>query len=379
MPHLAERPPPSSSPPAVAPAARALPFVLAGVLLALELGRRIFGGYVPHDFAAYLAAADTFSRGLDPYGDAIFDSSHYRGYPYIYPPASLYPLALLAHLPSALIAALDAVARMVIFVWSLDRLREWLRMDRELTPLLFAGFFFTPFAFDYLTGNAETYMFFGFLAIVGLARRPGSIASFAGGVAAGWLLCVKPMWLIPATAALVALRGWAVLAGVLAGTAAAVAVSTADMELAKSWLERVGDVRSSIDVVSMFEHSLWLYGMAVAAWVATGLWILRVHGFGGDAWIYACTAIAIWPRSDLYSYMVVLPVLLWLWRKLGGPRALLVSLPLITPLPLLVAAYDRLIMLAVALVWAFLCASLVARLLLADARMARESTASYPD
>ncbi|MFU8802596.1 MAG: hypothetical protein ACNA8W_02195 [Bradymonadaceae bacterium] len=339
---------------------RELPFILLGVLLALELYRRLFLGYIPHDFGAYLAAADTFSRGLDPYSEAIFDSPLYQGYPYIYAPASLYLTLLVSHLPTVLVTALDAILRMAIFIASMGWLQKKLQLRPDLPTLLFVGCFFAPFAFDFMTGNLETYMFFGLIVVVGLADRSGIAVPLLGGVIVGLLLFVKPMWLIAAVAALVALRGWLVLTGLIAGAMTATAVSLASQDLYTSWLARLGEVREFYGAVNYLEFSPWLYGLAIFAWAGAGLWILKTRGFGGDTWIYACTSIVIWPRIDLYSYMILLPVLLFLWRELGGVRAMLIALPLVGPLPWVLASYDRIISLTVLLVWASICAALVA-------------------
>lgn len=352
-----------STPPYQFELPRELPWILLVVILALELYRRLFLGYIPHDFGAYLAAADVATRGLDPYGPAIFDSPYYQGYPYIYPPASLSFATLLALAPAPLVTALDAIMRVAILVGSVIFLKRRMQIELALPTLLLAACLFAPFAFDLMTGNLETYMFCGLLVLVDSAHKHW-LKALVLGLTAAVLFVFKPMWYIPAVALLISQRNWPALCGLIVGACAGTGLTIADSDLFASWLVRLAEVREFYPAVNFLEISPWLYGVVVTLWVCGGLAILGTRGASSEVWVYACTSIVIWPRSDLYSYMIFLPVIFYLLQRIDLRRGLALGLPLIGPLPWILASYDRLFNLSVLLLWACIVTVLVAFLLI---------------
>ena len=111
------------------------------VLAGLALYHRAGMGHVPHDLSAYLAAADVFDRGLDPYTDAIRGSRHYQGYPYAYPPVTLWWIRPLAWASTALVAGVEWVVRVAVIVGSLRFLGRRMLPGIPLGHLLFAALF----------------------------------------------------------------------------------------------------------------------------------------------------------------------------------------------------------------------------------------------
>ena len=55
---------------------------------------------------------------------------------------------------------------------------------------------------------------------------------------------------------------------------------------------------------------------------------------GADAlWIWGCASVPLWPRLASYSYVALIPVLLFLLPRLGAKRVGLITLVWMGPLP----------------------------------------------
>src|SRR5690554_7190502 len=108
---------------------------LALLTLALAISRYI-DPELAVDFSAYLAAAQTFFAGENPYTTELYDAPNFQGYIYIYPPGTLPFLWPLTWFSSKLLAALETLLHLGAFALSARYLwRHFHLEDRKSTRL----------------------------------------------------------------------------------------------------------------------------------------------------------------------------------------------------------------------------------------------------
>ncbi len=349
-------------------------WALVALLVAAELYRRVAAGAVPPDFSAYLAAADVWMQGGDPYGPALLEAPRYGGYPYVYVPGTLSLIAPLHELSTEVATSLELVVRVAV----LFGIVLWCRRTWELEPPLFAllplALFYEPIAADFLGGNLTTYMLGVVLACREIGRRPSESWHAMAGVPLGLLLAFKPMWILPVGAIVLVERAWRLVGGLLVGGSTVIGLTLWQWPLVDSWLRRIEQVRAHYQSIDLLSLGRWLQAdlgpsippatwpaIATLVWAAIGwgLW-RRVEEAGSPSgsfdndsspdttstspsespksrsvplWLWGCASLMAWPRLGSYSYVLWLPVLTYLWQHWGSKRTLLWSLPVFGPLP----------------------------------------------
>lgn len=329
------RPPPDSETTGGTPFAQRpwLGWVFFGAFIGFLALKRLLAGEIPEDLSAYLAAAELFIAGRNPYGPDLFSAANFGGYVYIYPPGSRFLVQWLALFPPALVVLADALLHAGALVAAL----AWLRQRFAITlPLgwLAAGVagLYAPATQDLLVGNIATYMLAAFVGAMALAHHPapGRQHLFIMPIF-GFLLAFKPMWGIPAGLILLARRQWApalaLLCGAL-GMAALSAIPQGDTVLIADWLARIQAVRAQYQSVDML--ALWPPGL----WGVIGLWLLggalllqRLGARHPHLWLWGAASLFAWPRLADYSYVLALALFGYFWQRWGWQRTLIIMLP----------------------------------------------------
>ena len=322
------------------------PYLLAAALLVVfELLRRLLAPqlFVPHDFTAYFHAADLFVAGENPYTDARFQAARYDGFPYNYFPGTLYLIAPLAFVPTHVALALDWVGRVVTLALSLGYLRRRILPKVPVQVVLGVALLHEPLLVDLLAGNLTTYLLGAGVAAVYLGdaqpRRPAGARAVALALMAGVVLAFKPFWILPAGFALVAARAWWALGATSAAMVAVLAASLPQARMLPSFLEHTQAMRAFYFSVDLLNLAPALLPVALLVGVAGGLALLR-RGPRRWIWLYGCLSMPVWPRLASYSFILTLPVVLFLIRRWGWKRAGLYSLPMLGPLPFLLRRAD---------------------------------------
>jgi hypothetical protein len=318
-------------------------WAVVALLVLLEAGHRLLTGSVPPDLSAYVAAADVFASGKNPYGPALFESAHYGGFVYLYPPGTLPLIEPLALIPSNVISAVDVLLRTAAMIFALSWVRRVLDLDLPLAWLVLAAVFYEPFLADFMAGNLCAYMFAAFIACMWMGHdEPRMWHAFAA-VGLGVVLAFKPMWGVPAGLVLLVRGRWKMAAGLVVGAGLVAGLSflewTGDL-LVDSWLARIESVRAQYRSVDLLSLAPFLLPVAAIGWLAAGAQLVRRLGTQHpQLWLWACVSLVAWPRLGSYSYVLVLPALCFLWARWGWRKALLLSLAAFGPLPWMMRAF----------------------------------------
>jgi hypothetical protein len=306
--------------------------VAAWLVMAIARSSR---GEMPHDLAAYTAAADLFWSGANPYDQAAMAAApRNQGFLYIYQPMSLWLLWPLAHLTTEAIIALELLLRfgcvnLIAYILAS-------RFKPEL-PHAYAAALVLCIVYareDLTDGNLGTTLFALWLAVV--ASRPAGdgpttaplapygwslrlriVASWIAVVASGALFACKPLWVPLACAGLAAQRRWAACAAVAAGAAAMTAASFMQRDLWRAWLDVLVHHRAhSATYDLMASQPLWSNVLIAALWLAAALWLLararRLSAPPPPLWIWAGVGVLAWPRYGIYDLLLLLPAICWL-------------------------------------------------------------------
>jgi hypothetical protein len=361
-----------------------LAWALVVTLVAVEVARRLISGEIPSDLSAYIAAADVFSRGENPYGPALFDSAHYAGFVYVYPPGTLPLIEPLALVPPPIIAAADALLRAAAIVFALSWVRRVLAVELPLAWLVLAAVFYQPLLVDFMAGNLCAYMFAAFIACMWMGHDEPRLWHAFAAVGLGVVLAFKPMWGIPAGLVLLVRGRWKMAAGLVAGAGVVAGLSLVEWTggfewtggqeptgevLVDSWLARIESVRARYHSVDLLSLAPSVLPVAVVAWIVAGAVLVRRLGAQHPRlWLWACVSLVAWPRLASYSYLFVVPALCFLWVRWGWRRALALSLVAFGPLPWMLqtfgAEYQHRILL---FAWVWIVAAIVFNELRRDA------------
>lgn len=307
-----------------------LKVLLTAALLALLLSRWRHGT-LPPDLSAYLAAAETFWAGGNPYGPALREAAAFKGYPYVYPPGTLYLIIPLQWLSPQLLGLLHALVSVGVLVG----LARWARrrfLPDVPTEVLLAGLaLFGPISVDLLVGNISI-LLLGAVA-VGLASsdkaRTGRETPLGAGdnatlIVAGVVLAFKAMWALPVLLAMLFRRQWRRLCAFSTGLAAIAVLSVTDPTLIRAWwaqLRRIPTVfPNSYDLLSLAPI---LAPLAAVAWLALTFLLLRRDrhnaGFAG------ALSVPAWPRLAPYSFSLMIFPLLEAIRRRPTPALALLA------------------------------------------------------
>lgn len=302
------------------------------VLWAIGLWRRATGDLTPGDFTAYLSAADMFVAGLDPYTDVRFSQPRYDGFPYNYFPGTLWLIAPLAYLSTAVATSLDWVFRAVLLgtvAWVLRR-RVVPEMPLHHVALVMA--LHEPLLIDGLVGNLVTYLLGAWAVCLEVSyRRPtwwtGVVAFLAGVV-----LTFKPFWLIPAGWIFVSRRQWGRTVAVSLGALSSLIVTLGMPSYWSTFASHTAEMRDfyfSVDLLGLYPP---LFFVALGVGVALALYLWWRYP---SRWLYllGCVSVPVWPRIATYEYMVTLPVTFFLIRRWGWLRGAGFSAVTVGPLP----------------------------------------------
>jgi hypothetical protein len=336
--------------------------VLGGV--AIVVSRLL--GWVPPDLTAYLAAVDVWRDGLNPYTDRLFDSPRSDGYPFLYPPASLWLFLPLDFMSTTWVAALDGIARLAVAAALVAWIRRRFLAQVEVGWVALAAVMCSPLLVDAITGNLATYMLGAVALVIAMSEREATPTRAALVLAAGVVIAIKPMWAIPAVYAVVcARRAWAFAALAAGGGSVAIA-SVAQRHLFVSWIQRVEEVSDFYASVDFLKVAPALAPVAALLWLAPAAYLAvkRVP----SAWVFGLASVFMWPRLAVYSYLITAPILAFIADRLGWRTAAVLGLPVLGPLPWLLrdpagGIYERWTL----LIWATSLAILVFVLLLRGA------------
>jgi hypothetical protein len=300
------------------------------------------GAEIPHDTASYVAAADLFASGADPYQPRqIIAAERNRGFLYIYPPMSLYLIWPLSQLSTPSIALIEITARSLALLWIAWALTRRFLPHLHLVyalALLLCTLFIRGDLFD---GNVGTFMFALWLLIASWLPdrshvKPWLAASLC--LLCGALFALKPLWVPTAAAALAARNRWAWCAALATGAALCTLASALlhGGSLWSSWLDVLTFHRAYYSRDEVFLTSWWWLAPAALLWAAASAWLLR-RGDPDSRWIWAGALVMVWPRYGLYDLQLLLPALCWLATQLDGWRrwALLLATILIPQLLLI--------------------------------------------
>jgi len=336
---------------------QAIGWTLVAGLVSVELYRRVAGGAVPLDFSAYIAAADVWAQGGNPYGPDLFAAERYRGYVYVYAPGTLPLISILHWMPSTVLSVAELVARAGVWIGLAAWFRRFADLEAPVEVLLLVGLIYEPLFADLVGGNLTTFMLGAVLACKYLASRTFGGWRMVLGIPLGIAFSFKPMWLVPAATVVGLERDWR-LAGSLAGGVAVVVGLTVDQwHLAEAWLARIEGVRVHYQSVDLLSFGRWLRqgggpawllppvlpAVGMLVWAGLGLRLVGDDVFGdGDVgqgnapvWIWACVSLVAWPRLGSYSYVLMIPVLGFMWRRLSRRSFLWFAAPALGPVAFL--------------------------------------------
>lgn len=316
-----------------------------GLFAAAVALSRYLSAEVPLDFSAYLAAAQTFAAGENPYSAALFSAPNYQGFVYIYPPGTLPFLAPLTWAPAPVMAALESLLHLGALGLAMGWLRRRFELAAPLSICVGVAFLCYPFAYDYRVGNLGAYMLAALVGCAWMMEQPRQRAHHvAAAVLLGVGLAFKPMWGLSAGAILLARRRWAAAAGLLVGAALVALLSFVAWNgapLLNDWWARLAELRAQRRSFSLLEWYAPLVVLVGLAWLGAALALLRRHrARNPELWLWACTLLLIWPRISSYSYLIFIPVIAYFWRRWGWQRALLIAVPMLEPTAWLFAALD---------------------------------------
>ncbi len=327
----------SKTPPTPAFGQDPKPYFLAiGVLIALEFIRRLFLGYVPDDFTAYLSAADTFAAGGNPYSDDILTQPRYNHKPFNYLPGTLWFLWPLHLFSTSVAAAFDWCLRILALGFAIFEIRRAAeshgthKLPLHFTFLLAVAF--QPLLVDLLFGNIITYLLFALALILRLSRTSRQAPRILGGLAAGLILAFKPYWVLPGLFIAVAKRSFALAASVSAGAALVVFASLPFWSWKDIYI-------SHVQAMAAFYYSVaiqtlvpfWMVLVVIVAWCVAGGFLIRKNP--EESWLFAFTSLVCFPRVGTYDYVLAFPLVLLLITRLGWLRGLMLGVVFWGPLP----------------------------------------------
>lgn len=302
-----------------------------GVLWMVGLIRRMFLGFVPGDFTAYLSAADLFVAGLDPYTDARFSTPRYDGFPYNYFPGTLFVIAPLAYVSTAVATSVDWVLRAVLLIFSAKVLQKHIvpKVPIHYVAVLMA--LHEPLMIDQLVGNMVTYLFAAWAAGLELSKRPQTWRWLGLAFICGVVISFKPFWLIPAGWIFVSRHRWKSLLALVFGVLSTSLLSLLLPQFFDSFSAHTHTMRDyyfSVDLMTLFAPAYFVALLLAAAMAI--VWWRRYP----SEWVFllGCVSVPVWPRVATYSYVITLPFSLYLMRR-WGTKGLLFSVVTIGPLP----------------------------------------------
>ncbi len=343
----------------VHPALRITLWAALGYVLLSQLLQRL-DGYVPNDLGMYHRAARWWADGRHPYSEA-FRQAGGDTLPFVYPPGTLPLFRPLAGLSLETASVVWFVGGVGLALGSLVYFAR--RYTPETPTVLAAGLVFAyfPLYFALTHGNVAILLCAAtLLAHLSVTSERGP-RDLAAGAVLGVCIALKPYWLLPFGFLLVAARSWRALAGLAAGLGAVALATCWHGDLVGEWLAMTGSVdRLS---TSLLPTPWWLAatGLLVVAWLALGAWWVRRRSPAPDElFVFATTSVVVWPRVGAYSYLVVLPALLWLAGRRDWRLAGLLLLPASSPAIWLVARYGGGLSARLWLYgWAVVCAGIV--------------------
>ena len=309
---------------------------LALLTLALAISRYI-DPELAVDFSAYLAAAQTFFAGENPYTTELYDAPNFQGYIYIYPPGTLPFLWPLTWFSSKLLAALETLLHLGAFALSARYLWRHFHLELPLSICLALALLWHPFTISYRSGNLAIYMFAAFVACIWLAQQPKQRAQHVLlAVLLGIVLIFKPMWGLAAGIILLMRLRWASAAGLLAGALIVIGLSMMPWHgevLLDDWWARVTEIRLKFRSPSLLEYYSPLLPAVALLWLAGAVALLRrQRERNPDIWVWACVLLLTWPRISAYSYLIILPVIFYFWNRWDWRKALLLAAPTFDPI-----------------------------------------------
>ncbi len=308
--------------------------VWAGLLALWGVGliRRMFFGFVPGDFTAYLSAADLFAAGLDPYTNARFSTPRYEGFPYNYFPGTLFVIAPLAYISTVVATSVDWVLRAFLLVFTAKTLQKHIVPKIPIHYVALVMALHEPLMIDQLVGNLVTYLFAAWAACLELSRRAQNWRWLGLAFLCGVVISFKPFWLIPAGWILVSRSRWRSLAALILGVCSTPAASFLLPRFFDTFAAHTNAMRDfyfSVDLLSLFAPAYFV-ALPLAAVMALIWW--RRHP---SEWVFllGCVSVPIWPRVATYSYVITLPFSLYLMRRFGIAKGVSFSIVTIGPLP----------------------------------------------
>lgn len=306
--------------------------VTVGTILACAFAgigwTRLMAGELPHDTAAYVAAADLFVAGADPYDPrALLASPRSRGFLYIYPPLSLWFIAPLAYLSTHTLIILELALRMLC-IWLIVRCIKRALDLRYETIFAIGLMCLTLYTRgDLFDGNVGTLLCaVWLLALTAWESHPRRAILFAG--LAGLLYACKPLWVPVLCAGLVARGRVKACLSAASGAALGLLLSYIQQDRWQAWLDVLAFHRAyyAKDEI-LLELPSWLMLIPAAGWLIAALWLLvrqkRLADphTGPPIWVWAGVAVVVWPRFGLYDLQLLFPALVWLATRWTGWRA----------------------------------------------------------
>lgn len=311
-------------------------FLAIAALIVLELLRRLFLGYVPDDFTAYLSAADTFAAGGNPYSDDILSQARYDHKPFNYFPGTLWILWPLHLLSTPVAAGLDWCLRIFALGFAVLEIRRAVEAhgSRKL-PLHFVVLLavaFQPLLVDLLFGNIITYLFFALALIIRLSGATRAVPMIMGGLTAGIVLAFKPYWILPGLFIAVAKRNVALGAAICGGAGIIVLASLPFLSWRDVYIAHVQAMAAFYHSVAIGTYlPVWMVGLVIIGWCVAGGLLIRKNP--EESWLFAFTALVCFPRVGTYDYVLAFPLVLLLITRLGWLRGLTIGVVFWGPLP----------------------------------------------
>lgn len=292
-----------------------------------------------YDVISYIAAADVFLAGGDPYGQAILSTPRYDGLPFVYPPGTLFFFAPLGCLPTVAGIAIDGVLRLVVFAWAVAWLQRRYLPQFMTEHVIAATVLVAPVLNALVAANFVVYCFAAFVGCVALSEGDETPRDLAKAALCGLVIAFKPMWLV-AGFIFFARAKWRALGAWIGGVGVLGLMSLAQWDLFWSWLGRVDALRHAFPLADLPTLAPTAYVIAVVAWVLFTLGLL-VRCWGNPALaVHACTSVLVWPRCDIHTHLVVLWLVAWVWHRYGARTTIAASLGLWFVAPAILRAAD---------------------------------------
>lgn len=262
-------------------------------------------GPVPIDFEVYTTAGHDLLAGRDPYV--------LREMPFVYPPSALWLMAPFGLVTPQVGGAIWAAMLWAMVAFAAVRWTRHLGVTFSASSAVLAILFFYPAhrALDPL--NIEIALFFVASLCAPYAKPPRLLVDAVLGFVAGFVATLKPHWLMIVGPTLFLQRRYAAVAGAIAGTATMV-LSSMQSEHWASYLRNI-----QWEVGYRWTVDVWRAGpelglLCVALWCVAVLILWRRNP--PHAWLFALTAVVVWPRIAAYSYVLAFPLIVYLFLSL---------------------------------------------------------------